>query len=105
MRKRIFPVSWLIQSRLADVATIVEENVSGVRIVKSFAAEQPEVTNLASAADRLQWSYIKDADVRGAWAPMVENLPRAGLAVILLYGGVLALESLVLIMGLSVVGG
>jgi ATP-binding cassette subfamily B protein len=92
MRKRIFPVSWLIQARLADVATIVEENVSGVRIVKSFAAEQNEVTNLARAADRLQWGYIKDADIRGAWAPMVENLPRAGLAVILLYGGILALN-------------
>lgn len=92
MRKRIFPVSWLIQARLADVATIVEENVSGVRIVKSFAAEQNEVANLARAADRLQWGYINDADVRGAWAPIVENLPRAGLAVILLYGGVLALD-------------
>ncbi len=92
MRRRIFPVSWLIQARLADVATIVEENVSGVRIVKSFAAEQNEVTNLARAADRLQWGYIKDADIRGAWAPMVENLPRAGLAVILLYGGILALD-------------
>jgi ATP-binding cassette, subfamily B, bacterial len=92
MRKRIFPVSWLIQARLADVATIVEENVSGVRIVKSFAAEQNEVTNLARAADRLQWGYNKDAEIRGAWAPMVENLPRAGLAVILLYGGILALH-------------
>jgi len=92
MRKRIFPVSWLIQARLADVATIVEENVSGVRIVKSFAAEQNEVTNLAGAADRLQWGYLKDSEIRGAWAPMVENLPRAGLAVILLYGGILALH-------------
>jgi ATP-binding cassette, subfamily B, bacterial len=92
MRKRIFPVSWVIQARLADVATIVEENVSGVRIVKSFAAEQNEVTNLAGAADRLRWAYIKDSEIRGAWAPMVENLPRAGLAVILLYGGILALH-------------
>lgn len=92
MRSRIFPVSWLIQARLADVATIVEENVSGVRIVKSFAAEQNEVTSLAGAADRLRWGYLKDAHIRGAWAPMVENLPRAGLAVILLYGGILALN-------------
>lgn len=92
MRKRIFPVSWVIQARLADVATIVEENVSGVRIVKSFAAEQNEVTRLAGAADRLRWAYIKDAEIRGGWAPIVENLPRAGLAVILLYGGILALN-------------
>jgi ATP-binding cassette subfamily B protein len=38
MRKQMFPVSWLIQSRLADVATVVDENVNGVRVVKSFAA-------------------------------------------------------------------
>ncbi|MBO0893123.1 MAG: ABC transporter ATP-binding protein [Acidimicrobiales bacterium] len=99
MRKRIFPVSWLIQARLADVGTIVEENVSGVRIVKSFAAEQNELSSLAGAADRLQWGYVKDADIRGTWAPMVENLPRAGLAVILLYGGILALNG-----GLGTVG-
>jgi ATP-binding cassette subfamily B protein len=99
MRKRIFPVSWLIQARLAEVAEIVEENVSGVRIVKSFAAEQSELTSLAAAADRLRWGYVKDADIRGTWAPMVENLPRAGLAVILLYGGILALNG-----GLGTVG-
>jgi ATP-binding cassette subfamily B protein len=92
MRKRIYPVSWLIQARLADVATLVEENVSGVRVVKSFAAEQKELTTLARSADKLQWSYIKDANIRGTWGPWLENLPRVGLAVILLYGGVLVLH-------------
>jgi ATP-binding cassette, subfamily B, bacterial len=92
MRKKIFPVSWLIQARLADIAMLVEENVSGVRVVKSVAAEQKELTTLASAADKLQWSYIKDANVRGTWAPTMENLPRVGLAVILLYGGVLVVH-------------
>jgi len=43
MRKQIFPVSWLIQQRLADVATIVDENINGVRVVKSFAAEPREL--------------------------------------------------------------
>src|SRR5262249_51444193 len=81
MRRRILPVSWVIQARLAEVAMHVEENVSGVRIVKSFAAEQSEVTRLAGAAGRLRWGYIKDGRVRGNWAPLVENLPRAGLAV------------------------
>jgi ATP-binding cassette subfamily B protein len=92
MRRRILPVSWVIQARLAEVAMHVEENVSGVRIVQSFAAEQNEVTRLAGAAGRLRWGYIKDGRVRGTWAPLVENLPRAGLAVILLYGGILALD-------------
>jgi ATP-binding cassette subfamily B protein len=92
MRKQMYPVSWLIQSRLADVAMLVEENVSGVRVVKSFAAEQKELTTLAKSADKLQWAYIKNANIRGTWAPTLENLPRVGLAVILLYGGILVLH-------------
>ena len=40
MRDLMFPISWVIQARTADIATIVEENVTGVRVVKSFAAEQ-----------------------------------------------------------------
>jgi ATP-binding cassette, subfamily B, bacterial len=92
MRKKIFPVSWLIQARLAEVATIVEENISGVRVVKSFAAEQAELNTLSKAAARVRWGYTKDADIRGTWAPTLENLPRIGLAVILLYGGVLVLH-------------
>src|SRR6202044_2540478 len=47
MRKVLFPVSWLIQSRLADIATIVDENINGVRIVKSFAAEGQQLSLLA----------------------------------------------------------
>lgn len=39
MRKAIFPISWLIQARLAGLATVVDENINGVRIVKAFAAE------------------------------------------------------------------
>ena len=84
MRKSIFPVSWLIQSRLADVATIVDENVNGVRVVKSFAAEQQQVRALSTSAERVQWSYIKDADLRARFTPLIQNLPQAGLALVLL---------------------
>lgn len=92
MRRSMFPVSWLIQSRLADVATIVDENVAGVRVVKSFAAEQRELTNLSKAADRLQWSYVKDADLRAKFTPMVQNLPQIGLVIVLLFGGWLVVQ-------------
>ena len=92
MRKKIYPVSWLIQARLADIAMLVEENVSGVRVVKSVAAEQKELTTLARAADKLQWSYIKDANIRGTWPPLWKTSHAVGLAVILLYGGVLVVH-------------
>jgi ATP-binding cassette subfamily B protein len=92
MRRSMFPVSWIIQARLADVATIVDENVNGVRVVKSFAAEQQQLTSLSGAADRLQWSYIKDADLRARFSPVVQNLPQVGLALVLLFGGYMVIH-------------
>ncbi len=92
MRKSMFPVSWLIQARLADVATIVDENINGVRVVRSFAAEQTELRSLAKAADKVQWSYIKDADLRARWTPAVQNLPQVGLALVLGFGGWMVIQ-------------
>jgi ATP-binding cassette, subfamily B, bacterial len=87
MRKSMFPVSWIIQARLAEVATIVDENINGVRVVKSFAAEGQQLRTLAKAAEKVRWGYVKDADLRARWTPMIQNLPQVGLALVLLVGG------------------
>jgi ATP-binding cassette subfamily B protein len=92
MRKQMFPVSWLIQSRLADVATVVDENINGVRVVKSFAAEDQQLQHLTGAALRAEWANVKDADIRAKWSPLLENLPRLGQAIVLFYGGYLVIN-------------
>ncbi|MEO9181601.1 MAG: ABC transporter ATP-binding protein [Acidimicrobiales bacterium] len=92
MRRVMFPISWITQSRLAQVATIVDENVNGVRVVKSFAQEEAEVNRLADAAEGVAWAYIKDANIRAIWSPWVQNLPQLGLALMLLCGGWMVLH-------------
>jgi ATP-binding cassette subfamily B protein len=92
MRRVMFPISWIIQARLADVATIVDENVNGVRVVKSFAQEEAEVNRLADTAERVAWAYIKDAQIRGTWSPWVQNLPQLGLSLVLFFGGWMVLQ-------------
>ncbi len=87
MRQVMFPISWIIQARLADVAAIVDENINGVRVVKSFAQEAGEINRLADASEKVAWAYTKDADIRGQWAPWVQNLPQLGLALVLFFGG------------------
>ena len=37
------------------LATVVEENIAGVRVVKSFAGERHEVARMAGVADQLRW--------------------------------------------------
>ena len=92
MRRVLFPVSWLIQSRLAEVATVVDENVNGVRVVKSFAAEEQQLRQLATAADRVQWGYIKDADLRARFSPLIQNLSQVGLVLVLVLGGYMVIH-------------
>jgi ATP-binding cassette, subfamily B, bacterial len=92
MRKAIFPVSWLIQARLAGLATVVDENIQGVRIVKAFAAEGRQLRELAESADRVRWAYTQDARIRSRWNPVLDNLPRLGLALVLLVGGIMVID-------------
>jgi len=92
MRKAIFPVSWMIQARLAQLATVVDENIQGVRIVKAFAAEGRQLRSLAESADRIRWAYRQDAKIRSRWNPLLDNLPRLGLALVLLIGGLMVID-------------
>ncbi|MDZ7675284.1 MAG: ABC transporter ATP-binding protein [Acidimicrobiales bacterium] len=92
LRDVMFPLSWIVQGRLAEVATTVEENVTGVRVVKAFAGEQRQIDQLAGQARRLRWAAVKVADSRARYAPLMENLPRLGMALTLLYGGYLAID-------------
>jgi ATP-binding cassette, subfamily B, bacterial len=92
LRDISFPMSWIVQGRQAEIATIVDENIQGVRVVKGFAAEERELRKLATAATRLRWANVALNDARAKWGPLTENLPRLGLAAVLLYGGILAIN-------------
>jgi len=82
------PLSWVVQARQADVATIVDENIQGTRVVKAFAQEKRQLQLLADAARRLRWAGTEVADTRARHAPAMEAFPRLGLALVLLYGGI-----------------
>ncbi len=92
LRNHVFPLSWISQARTAELATIVDENIQGVRVVKSFAAEERQITLLARAAQRLRWSQIQTARARARFGPVMENLPRLGLVAVLVYGGNLVID-------------
>jgi ATP-binding cassette subfamily B protein len=93
MRRVLFPISWVTQARLADVATIVDENLNGVRVVKAFAQEEAEINRLADAAERVAWAYVTDAQIRGRWSPWVQNLPQVGIALVLGVGGEMVIHA------------
>ena len=92
LRNRVFPLSWVTQARMADLATTVDENIQGAQIVRTFAQEHNQVRALAREARRLRWAGTATADARARHAPIMEALPRLGLSLVLLAGGLLAIE-------------
>ena len=92
LRNRLFPLSWVVTARQAEVATIVDENIQGIRVVKAFAQERRQVQILARAARRLRWAGTSLAETRARHAPAMESLPRLGLALVLFYGGRQAID-------------
>ena len=70
MRRRVFPATWDGQQREGDVAQIVDEDVTGVRVVKAFGQERASSSRLVDAAQRLYGS-------RHAGDPAAGALPAA----------------------------
>ena len=92
LRRLTFPLSWLTQARQADVAVIVDENINGQRIVKSFAQELMQVNLLAKAAKKLQWVQVRSIDVSAFYNPLIENLSVLGSVFVWVYGGWLVIQ-------------
>ena len=92
LRKIMFPLSWVVQSRQAEIATVVDESVNGVRVVKAFAAERQQIEALARGAERLRWANLVQHRTRASHTPLIENLPRIALATVLLVGGLQTID-------------
>jgi ATP-binding cassette subfamily B protein len=87
MRKKLFPIAWVMMARTADLATIVEENVTGTRVVKSFAAEKSQLSLFDRAARRLRWASIQQVNNQARYGPIMQSIPQLSLVIILLVGG------------------
>jgi ATP-binding cassette subfamily B protein len=84
---RLHPEVMGIQRESAEVASVVEETVSGVRVVKGFGAEPFQAARLRTEADDVYDVSMRAARVRARFMPALELLPNIGLILVLGYGG------------------
>ncbi len=84
-------VSAEYQDRLAAASADAEEAVSGVRVVKAFAAEDAERRRYARGVDASFVTALRRVRLRAVFVPSVLLCAFAGLAVVLWYGGRLAI--------------
>jgi ATP-binding cassette subfamily B protein len=85
--RRMYPVGLALQQELADLSGVVEESVTGVRVVKGFGAERLQERNLSTEADDVYDRSMDQARLRANFLPLIDLLPTLGLVGILWYGG------------------
>ncbi len=76
-----------VQAEQAELATVVEESIGGVRVVKGFGAEDVQSKRLRKEADDIRGVSIDAARIRAKFLPAIELLPQLGLIAVLGLGG------------------
>jgi ABC-type multidrug transport system fused ATPase/permease subunit len=90
--RRLHRVYWRVQQKEGDLTTVVEENAAGVRVVKAFGREEHEVAKLRRQAGGLLDENLTAARLRAFYTPLLAALPQVSMAIILWYGGRLAVD-------------
>jgi len=81
------PVLRDVQQKLADVATVSEESIVGVHVVKSFAQEEQVERRFREATDTVFRVSVKANNQRSIYVPLLTFLPMLAQAGVLLAAG------------------
>jgi ATP-binding cassette subfamily B protein len=92
LRTSLFPATWEAQQRAGEVAGVVDEAVTGVRVVKGFGQEQRELENLAGTSEHLFRSRVRMIRMQAWWQSLLALIPVLGQVAVLAVGGWLAIQ-------------
>jgi ATP-binding cassette, subfamily B, bacterial len=75
-----------VQQKLADVATVAEENIVGVHVVKSFAQEHQEAAKFHARSEAVFQETLRANRQRALYVPLISFVPMLAQAGVLLVG-------------------
>lgn len=81
------PAQQEVQQRIAELTAVAEESISGVRVVKAFAAEERRRSAFTAATGRVFDQEMVAVRLSAFFQPLIAFLPQIGLACVLLIGG------------------
>ena len=96
----IHPAVLAVQAEAAEVATVVEETVAGVRVVKGFGAEPVQLAKFTREAEDVRTASLRAAGIRRHYLPAIDLMPSVGLILVLGVGGHLVAQGSLSIGGL-----
>ncbi|MCW9095457.1 MAG: ABC transporter ATP-binding protein/permease, partial [Ignavibacteriaceae bacterium] len=85
--------STLVQRKIADITSVLQETISGVKVVKAFGMEPYENRKFVKETKSYLKTILKIVRIRDAASPITEMISIIVGAVIIYYGGTLVLKS------------
>ncbi|MCG3778920.1 MAG: putative multidrug export ATP-binding/permease protein [Nitrospira sp.] len=85
--RRLRLLSTSIQDHTAALSTLIEEVISGIRIVKSFVQTQREETRFAGQVEQTLTLTMRRASIMAVFIPVISLLTFSSAAAVLWYGG------------------
>src|SRR5206468_7155842 len=76
-----------VQEGLGELSSRVQENLSGIHVVKAYGAEEHAIAGFERANDQFQELSLRLARMRGFIGPVMNSVGGIGSLVVLLYGG------------------
>jgi len=93
--RKLKSLSTSIQDHTAVMSTLIEEVISGIRIVKSFVQTQREETRFGSQVEQTLALTMRKAGVMAVFIPVISLLTFSAAAAVLWYGGRQVIEGTV----------
>lgn len=90
--RRIRPMYRVVQNEVARLAALAQENVAGVRVVKSFGREVDEIKRFEEQNERLFRSYVVAARETALNIPLLDLVANVSTLVLLWLSGVLVIQ-------------
>jgi len=85
--RRLMEGTLRVQEGLAEMSAAIQENVSGIHVVKSYTLEEVEAERFGRQNRRLREASLKLARVRGIIGPTMRVVSALGILVVLWMGG------------------
>lgn len=90
--RRIHPAFREMRQAMSNLTTAVQENITGVRTVKSFAREPHEVTKFSVRSEAYQTNQVGAARIWARFFPVMELTANLSAVILLIAGGILVIN-------------
>ncbi|WP_138751015.1 ABC transporter ATP-binding protein [Paenibacillus sinopodophylli] len=91
--KNIHPAFREMRQAMSNLTTAVQENITGVRTVKSFARESHEVSKFSIRSEAYQTNQVGAAKIWAKYFPVMELVANLSAVILLVAGGILVINN------------